>query len=174
MKIHEYQAKALLAKFAVPLLKGGVAYTKDEAMDVARKLGGPVTVVKAQIHAGGRGKGRFKLQMSAASGRYLVHVFEPNSPYVLQAQALQGLQIDATRVAGGNEKRKLMPWKTIRTSLNRARPGSNSARCLPNFRRMPCSSNRISARPSAPSPASGRAARRPAARRSPVSGLHSP
>lgn len=60
MNIHEYQAKALLAKFAVPLLKGGVAYTKDEAMDVARKLGGPVTVVKAQIHAGGRGKGRFK------------------------------------------------------------------------------------------------------------------
>ena len=60
MNIHEYQAKALLAKFAVPLLKGGVAYTKDEAMDVARKLGSPVSVVKAQIHAGGRGKGRFK------------------------------------------------------------------------------------------------------------------
>src|SRR5882672_9022188 len=60
MNIHEYQAKALLAKFAVPLLKGGVAYTKDEAMDVARKLGGPISVVKAQIHAGGRGKGRFK------------------------------------------------------------------------------------------------------------------
>src|SRR5689334_14988999 len=60
MNIHEYQAKALLAKFAVPLLKGGVAYTRDEAMDVARKLATPVTVVKAQIHAGGRGKGRFK------------------------------------------------------------------------------------------------------------------
>src|SRR5882757_9561831 len=60
MNIHEYQAKALLAKFAVPLLKGGVAYTKDEAMDVARKLGSPIVVVKAQIHAGGRGKGHFK------------------------------------------------------------------------------------------------------------------
>ncbi|MEK7688424.1 MAG: ADP-forming succinate--CoA ligase subunit beta [Pseudomonadota bacterium] len=60
MNIHEYQAKVLLAKFAVPLLKGGVAYTKDEAMDVARKLGSSVTVVKSQIHAGGRGKGRFK------------------------------------------------------------------------------------------------------------------
>jgi len=60
MNIHEYQAKALLAKFAVPLLKGGVAYTRDEAMDVARKLGSPVTVVKSQIHAGGRGKGKFK------------------------------------------------------------------------------------------------------------------
>src|SRR5262249_21085839 len=60
MNIHEYQAKALLAKFSVPLLKGGVAYTREEAVDVARKLGGAVTVVKAQIHAGGRGKGRFK------------------------------------------------------------------------------------------------------------------
>ena len=60
MNIHEYQAKALLAKFSVPLLKGGVAYTREEAVDVARKLGGAVTVVKAQIHAGGRCKGRFK------------------------------------------------------------------------------------------------------------------
>ena len=42
MNIHEYQAKALLAKFGVPLLKGGVAYTKDEAEDAARELGGPV------------------------------------------------------------------------------------------------------------------------------------
>src|ERR1700760_296747 len=60
MNIHEHQAKALVANFGVPLLKGGVAYPKDEAMDVARKLGSPVTVVKAQIHAGGRGKGHFK------------------------------------------------------------------------------------------------------------------
>src|SRR6185436_15154461 len=52
MNIHEYQAKALLAKFGVPLLKGGVAYTKDEAMDVARRLGTPVVVVKSQIEAG--------------------------------------------------------------------------------------------------------------------------
>ena len=68
MNIHEYQAKALLAKFAIPLLKGGVAYTKDEAMDVARKLGGPVTVVKAQIHAGGRGKGHFKNDANGKGG----------------------------------------------------------------------------------------------------------
>ena len=68
MNIHEYQAKALLAKFAIPLLKGGVAYTKDEAMDVARKLGGAVTVVKAQIHAGGRGKGHFKNDPTGKGG----------------------------------------------------------------------------------------------------------
>ena len=76
MNIHEYQAKALLAKFAVPLLKGGVAYTKDEAMDVARKLGGPVTVVKAQIHAGGRGKGQFKDDPNGKGGVRLAKSIE--------------------------------------------------------------------------------------------------
>jgi len=57
MNIHEYQAKALLAKYGVAVPRGGVAYTADEAEDVAKRLGGPVWVVKAQIHAGGRGKG---------------------------------------------------------------------------------------------------------------------
>jgi succinyl-CoA synthetase beta subunit len=57
MNIHEYQAKELLRKFGVAVPKGGVAYTPDEAVSVAEELGGPVWVVKAQIHAGGRGKG---------------------------------------------------------------------------------------------------------------------
>ena len=57
MNIHEYQAKELLKARGVPMLKGGVAYTAEEAVEVARKLPGPVYVVKAQIHAGGRGKG---------------------------------------------------------------------------------------------------------------------
>ena len=57
MNIHEYQAKGLLSKFGAPVLKGGVAYTPQEAEAVAKELGGPVWVVKAQIHAGGRGKG---------------------------------------------------------------------------------------------------------------------
>jgi succinyl-CoA synthetase beta subunit len=56
MNIHEYQAKELLAKFGVTVPRGGVAYTAAEAVEVARRLGGPVWVVKAQIHAGGRGK----------------------------------------------------------------------------------------------------------------------
>jgi succinyl-CoA synthetase beta subunit len=60
MNIHEYQAKTLMAKFGVAVPKGGVAYTPDEAEKVARELGGPVWVVKSQIHAGGRGAGRFK------------------------------------------------------------------------------------------------------------------
>ncbi|MFC7048230.1 ADP-forming succinate--CoA ligase subunit beta [Emcibacter nanhaiensis] len=57
MNIHEYQAKGLLSQFGAPVLKGGVAYTAQEAEAVAKELGGPVWVVKAQIHAGGRGKG---------------------------------------------------------------------------------------------------------------------
>jgi len=56
MDIHEYQAKSLLGRFGAPVLDGGVAYTAAEAIDVAKSLGGPVWVVKAQIHAGGRGK----------------------------------------------------------------------------------------------------------------------
>ena len=57
MNIHEYQAKQVLSEFDVPVPRGGVAFTPDEAVKVAEELGGPVWVVKAQIHAGGRGKG---------------------------------------------------------------------------------------------------------------------
>ncbi len=57
MKIHEYQGKELLRKFGVTVPHGIPAYTVDEAVIAAEKLGGPVWVVKAQIHAGGRGKG---------------------------------------------------------------------------------------------------------------------
>src|SRR5450432_4013692 len=56
MKIHEYQAKALLARYHVPVPRGEVAFTVEEAEAAAKKIGGSV-VVKAQIHAGGRGKG---------------------------------------------------------------------------------------------------------------------
>jgi succinyl-CoA synthetase beta subunit len=56
MKIHEYQAKAILAKFAVPIPRGEVAFSAQEAGEIARRLGGGGVVVKAQIHAGGRGK----------------------------------------------------------------------------------------------------------------------
>ncbi|HMD32652.1 MAG TPA: ATP-grasp domain-containing protein, partial [Candidatus Acidoferrales bacterium] len=57
MKIHEYQAKAILARYGVPTPRGEVAFTKEEARGVAERLRTPVMVVKAQIHAGGRGKG---------------------------------------------------------------------------------------------------------------------
>jgi succinyl-CoA synthetase beta subunit len=57
MNIHEYQAKSILNKFGVPTPRGKVAFTKEEAGKAAEELGGDVFVVKAQIHAGGRGKG---------------------------------------------------------------------------------------------------------------------
>jgi succinyl-CoA synthetase beta subunit len=57
MKIHEYQAKAILARHGVPIPRGEVAFNAAEAGDIARRLGTSVVVVKAQIHAGGRGKG---------------------------------------------------------------------------------------------------------------------
>jgi succinyl-CoA synthetase beta subunit len=60
MNIHEYQAKSLLAKYGVAVPRGAVAYTPEEAESAAHELGGPVWVVKSQIHAGGRGAGRFQ------------------------------------------------------------------------------------------------------------------
>ena len=59
MNIHEYQAKELLRRYGVPVPDGMVAWTPDEAVAAAGNLPGPVYVVKAQIHAGGRGAGHF-------------------------------------------------------------------------------------------------------------------
>ena len=59
MNIHEYQAKELLKPYGVAVLEGHVAWTPAEAEQVAAKLPGPIYVVKSQIHAGGRGAGRF-------------------------------------------------------------------------------------------------------------------
>ncbi len=65
MKIHEYQAKAILARYGVPTPRGEVAFSKEQARAAAERLGAPVVVVKAQIHAGGRGKaGGVKLARS--------------------------------------------------------------------------------------------------------------
>jgi succinyl-CoA synthetase beta subunit len=74
MNIHEYQAKDLLAKFGVPVPAGYPAMTVEEAVAAAEKLPGPLWVVKAQIHAGGRGKGKFKeLGPDAKGGVRLAH-----------------------------------------------------------------------------------------------------
>ena len=70
MNVHEYQAKELLARFGVAVPRGRVAYTPEEAADAAAELGGALWAVKAQIHAGGRGKaGGVKLARSAAEVR---------------------------------------------------------------------------------------------------------
>ena len=68
MNIHEYQAKELLRRYGVAVLDGHVAWTAEEAVAAAKNLPGPVYVVKSQIHAGGRGAGRFKEDPNGKGG----------------------------------------------------------------------------------------------------------
>ena len=68
MNIHEYQAKAVLRAFAAPVSNGKAAFTPEEAEAAAKELGGPLWVVKSQIHAGGRGKGKFKEASAGEKG----------------------------------------------------------------------------------------------------------
>ena len=68
MNIHEYQGKELIRRYGVAVLDGHVAWTPEEAVEAARKLPGPVYVVKSQIHAGGRGAGRFADDPNGPSG----------------------------------------------------------------------------------------------------------
>jgi succinyl-CoA synthetase beta subunit len=104
MKIHEYQAKELFKKYRIPVPTGGVAFSVDEACKVAAGLGSWPVVVKAQIHAGGRGKGGgVKLARSAeevqqASGRILgmtlvTHQTGPEGRVVRKLLVEQGLSI---------------------------------------------------------------------------------
>jgi len=68
MNIHEYQAKQLLKQYGIPTTDGGPAFSAREAFEAAQELPGPLWVVKAQIHAGGRGKGSFKEREAGAKG----------------------------------------------------------------------------------------------------------
>ncbi|AKM11434.1 ADP-forming succinate--CoA ligase subunit beta [Croceicoccus naphthovorans] len=88
MNIHEYQAKELLAKYGVGIPAGHAALTVEEAVEAAKKLPGPLYVVKAQIHAGGRGKGKFKELGPDAKGG------------VRLAKSLDDVKADATDMLG--------------------------------------------------------------------------
>jgi len=105
MKIHEYQAKAILARHGVPVPRGEVAFSAQEVSEIARRLGGGVVVVKAQIHAGGRGKaGGVKVVKSADEaegvakdllGRTLVtYQTGPDGQTVSRLLVEEGLAID--------------------------------------------------------------------------------
>ncbi|MGO1081331.1 ADP-forming succinate--CoA ligase subunit beta, partial [Inquilinus sp. CA228] len=87
MNIHEYQAKGLLGRYGVPVPRGGVAYTPEEAVRVAEGLGGAVFVVKAQIHAGGRGKGHFQEDPQGKGG---VRVVKSTADVAAAAEAMLG------------------------------------------------------------------------------------
>ncbi|MGG5820760.1 ADP-forming succinate--CoA ligase subunit beta [Falsiroseomonas sp. HW251] len=76
MNIHEYQGKELLRRYGVAVLDGHVAWTAEEAVEAAKKLPGPVYVVKSQIHAGGRGAGRFKEDPNGKGGVRVVKSIE--------------------------------------------------------------------------------------------------
>ena len=104
MKIHEYQAKAILAKHGVPVPRGEVATTEAEAGAIAGRLGGDIVVVKAQIHAGGRGKGGgVKLAKSASEAQTLAgkmlgmtlitHQTGPEGRVVARVLVEEGLQM---------------------------------------------------------------------------------
>ena len=107
MNIHEYQAKSLLQKFGVAVPKGGVAYTPQEAEKIAAGLAGPVYVVKAQIHAGGRGAGEFKDQPRAKGGKGGVRLAKSPAEAGREAAAMLGhvLVTKQTGPAGREVKR---------------------------------------------------------------------
>jgi len=88
MNIHEYQAKELLAKYGIGIPTGHAALTIEEAVEAAKKLPGPLYVVKAQIHAGGRGKGKFKELGADAKGG------------VRLAKSIEDVQSDAAEMLG--------------------------------------------------------------------------
>src|SRR2546427_2206022 len=104
MKIHEYQAKALLARHGVPVPRGDVAFNAAEAGEIARRLGGAIVVVKAQIRAGGSGKGGgVKLAKAAEAAeqiaRYMIgmtlvtHQTGPEGRVVARVLVEEGLQM---------------------------------------------------------------------------------
>jgi succinyl-CoA synthetase beta subunit len=105
MNVHEYQAKDLMKKYGITVLRGGMSKTVDEAVKIAENLGGPVWVVKAQIHAGGRGKaGGVKVAKSLDEvrayskeilGKVLVtHQTGPEGKEVQTLYIEEGCQID--------------------------------------------------------------------------------
>lgn len=87
MNIHEYQAKELLRRYDVPVPRGALAFTPEDAGIAARKLGGPIWVVKSQIHAGGRGAGRFADDPNGKGG---VRVVKSVDDVTAQARQMLG------------------------------------------------------------------------------------
>lgn len=100
MNIHEYQAKSLLAQYGVTVPRGMPAFSVEEATKAAQELGGPVWVVKSQIHAGGRGAGRFANDPSGKGG---VRVVKSVDDVQAAAQAMLG-QVLITKQTGPDGK----------------------------------------------------------------------
>jgi succinyl-CoA synthetase beta subunit len=111
MKIHEYQAKEILRKFNVEVPKGRVAFTPEEAVEVAKEIGGDLWVVKAQIHAGGRGKGGgvklarsldevYELTRQMIGMRLVTHQTGPEGRIVQKVLIEEGMNIEKELYVG--------------------------------------------------------------------------
>jgi succinyl-CoA synthetase beta subunit len=105
MNIHEYQAKGLLKEFGVAVPRGGIAFSADEADKIAQDLGGPVWVVKSQIHAGGRGAGRFADNPNGQGGVRLARSRDEVKEHV--AAMLGKVLVTKQTGAAGKEVRRL-------------------------------------------------------------------
>lgn len=111
MKIHEYQAKEILKKFNVEVPKGKVAFTPEEAVEVAKEIGGEVWVIKAQIHAGGRGKGGgvklaksldevFEISKQMIGMKLVTHQTGPEGKIVQRVLVEEGMNIEKELYVG--------------------------------------------------------------------------
>jgi len=111
MKIHEYQAKEILRKFNVEVPKGKVAFTPQEAVEVAKEIGGELWVIKAQIHAGGRGKGGgiklarsldevYELTKQMIGMRLVTHQTGPEGRIVQKVLIEEGMNIEKELYVG--------------------------------------------------------------------------
>ncbi len=103
MKVHEYQAKEILRGFGVPLAEGRVATTAAEAVAAAQAIGGDLWVVKSQVHAGGRGKGRFQGEASAEVLQQVLAGADglPGAGGVRLARSLSEVEAAAAAIIGG-------------------------------------------------------------------------
>lgn len=111
MKIHEYQAKEILRKFNVEVPKGKVAFTPEEAVEAAKEIGGELWVVKAQIHAGGRGKGGgvklarsldevYEISKQMIGMRLVTHQTGPEGKLVQRVLIEEGMNIEKELYVG--------------------------------------------------------------------------
>ena len=106
MNIHEYQGKAVLKSFGAPVPRGFAAFTTEEAIDAAAKLGGSVWAVKSQIHAGGRGKGKFKEAAAGEKGGVRI-AFKPEDVGLYASQMLGNTLVTLQTGAAGRVVKRI-------------------------------------------------------------------
>ena len=137
MNIHEHQAKALLAGFGVAVPRGKPAFSVDEAVAAATELGGPVYVVKAQIHAGGRGKAGGVKVVSSTDEVASVATELLGKTLVTHQTGPQGREVKRLYIEGGMRYRRRAvsvasgrPWQQPRDHhrLQRGRHGHRGSR----------------------------------------------